>query len=736
MSLPNYLAKIKSSGVYRYVFDKSQVPTQEAGTLRLVIGYSEKGPFNTPLYVENKKDFISNFGNINKRLEKKGIFFHRMALQALNAGPILALNIKPFGKSGDQEMPSVTTAKIIPWNTLKDADDAIMPITGSAQVKDIYDTNRFWKLDADLLPEKLGADDEAGDASTPNFSYIKITTTDTIDNSCSFFIRPYLPSSYDISLRDWYATQPDMEAPSYLLGTYETEDGESKCYLDLNLKNFFAEVYVFKGEFTAPLCNAEGTLGKYFNVSEDGKDIELKPYIENAFKKRVDTLPALADDPNSNFVGVYQGCLLPEFTDANGNYISLDILFNSDYVNHKMLMKLDDRWVDEMIETMKFYDLSAIYNEDWQNTIDVAADGSENTLGGDLQKFSYSYAYHPTYMRGYEYGILNQTMSAEDWQKEIFTVLNSDESEGMQEALTNNVDCEYHYIVDTFDSFIEKDCKSVLTAIARKKDNAFAILNFPAMKKFMDYKVGTQYPYHNNITKRFDINKIADKNLQLSYFCLPKDADGASWAAYYTPVVLTDGTIKTTIPSAALVSNLFMEKWSSRQPYYIVAGPNHGRLSENGLVGPDYNYSRADLDVLEPFGANVIIYVPRKGVFINSNQTAKQVPVSALSKVHVRELVIYLQNEIEKMLQNYQWELNTSTLRDTIKTKADTILETIAANGGVYAYLNVCDESNNTPEVIDNEMIILDTSIEPARGAGKMVQRLTIHRTGGISSLK
>ena len=55
-------------------------------------------------------------------------------------------------------------------------------------------------------------------------------------------------------------------------------------------------------------------------------------------------------------------------------------------------------------------------------------------------------------------------------------------------------------------------------------------------------------------------------------------------------------------------------------------------------------------------------------------------------------------------------------------------------NGGVYAYNNVCDETNNTSEVIDNEMVILDTEIEPARGCGKMVQQLTIHRTGGITS--
>ena len=178
-----------------------------------------------------------------------------------------------------------------------------------------------------------------------------------------------------------------------------------------------------------------------------------------------------------------------------------------------------------------------------------------------------------------------------------------------------------------------------------------------------------------------------------------------------------------------------MEKWNSRQPYYIVAGPNYGRMEYEGLICPDYNYGRADLDELEPYGVNAMVYVPRKGTYINSNQTAKQTPVSALSKVHVRELVIYLQNEIEAMLQNYQWELNTQTLRDAVKTKADTILEKIKANGGVYDYINTCDGTNNTAEVIDNEMLILDTAIEPARGAGKMVQRLTIHKTGGISSL-
>ena len=103
MSLPNYLAKIKSSGTYRFVFDDSTISPQEAAeTLRLVCGYSEKGPFNTPVLVETPNDFITIFGNISKRLERRGVYFHRMALQALQAGPILALNLKPFNDSKEK----------------------------------------------------------------------------------------------------------------------------------------------------------------------------------------------------------------------------------------------------------------------------------------------------------------------------------------------------------------------------------------------------------------------------------------------------------------------------------------------------------------------------------------------------------------------------------------------------------------------------------------------------------
>ena len=334
----------------------------------------------------------------------------------------------------------------------------------------------------------------------------------------------------------------------------------------------------------------------------------------------------------------------------------------------------------------------------------------------------------PVYLQGYTYTTNAVTTLQEkiDWHKSILETLTI--YKGLRRALLNKSNIDFRYIVDTFEAYPESGTaeqdttKSMLSYLAKQKESALAILNFPSVRNFVKY--GETY-LTNNI---FDINKV------VKLYRLPNNSEGASFCAFYTPLKFTDGYIDTIVPSAGLVSNLFMQKYASRQPYYIIAGPNYGLISSNGLVGPDYNYSNDELQIIEPFGVNCMIYRPGFGTFINANQTAKQTPVSALSKVHVRELVIYLQDEIEKVLQSYQWEFNNTTTRNAILDKANQICARVAANGGIQAYLNVMDESNNTPDVIDNEMAILSTHIEPGRGCGKMIQELTIYRTGELSS--
>jgi hypothetical protein len=61
-------------------------------------------------------------------------------------------------------------------------------------------------------------------------------------------------------------------------------------------------------------------------------------------------------------------------------------------------------------------------------------------------------------------------------------------------------------------------------------------------------------------------------------------------------------------------------------------------------------------------------------------------------------------------------------------------LEVVQNGGGIYDYDVIMDETNNTPEVIDQNFGIIDIGIEPSRGLQKFINRITILKTGGISS--
>lgn len=342
----------------------------------------------------------------------------------------------------------------------------------------------------------------------------------------------------------------------------------------------------------------------------------------------------------------------------------------------------------------------------------------------------------PIYLEGYVYEnsrpVGTGMWAKLQWQKFILSAL--EEYKGLRTGLLNKSEIDYRYVVDTFESFPDESIKKELAYLCKQKQSAFCIANFPAVQTF------TKCPYASFTDNKrvFNVEYVVKgcnkKKASSISFSLPDDVQGGSFVAFYSPLKFTDGYLDSIIPSAGLVSNLFIEKYMTRQPYYIVAGPNYGRIAASGLVGPDYKYSSDELQIIEPFGVNCMVYRPNFGTFINANQTAKQTPLSALSKVHVRELVIYLQDEIEKVLQAYQWEFNNPRTREAILLRANDICSRVMSNGGLQAYLNIMDESNNTPEIIDNEMAVLSTHIEPGMGCGKMVHELTLYRTGRMLS--
>ena len=133
-------------------------------------------------------------------------------------------------------------------------------------------------------------------------------------------------------------------------------------------------------------------------------------------------------------------------------------------------------------------------------------------------------------------------------------------------------------------------------------------------------------------------------------------------------------------------------------------------------------------------GINPIIKKKGVGYMIYGNQMAYQRTLSAFNNLHVRDLLITIEEAIEDILSNYMFQFNDSSTRLEIKTIVEKYLDGIRSNGGIYEYLVIMDSSNNPNDVIDYNMAVLDIAIEPARGIHKFVNRVTVLKTGGISS--
>jgi len=305
----------------------------------------------------------------------------------------------------------------------------------------------------------------------------------------------------------------------------------------------------------------------------------------------------------------------------------------------------------------------------------------------------------------------------------------------LYKALVDKESISYRYIVDTFGKGIANESKKQFSILAQGRQNALALASAPSME---DFKKSTDPVFvdANGILQTHFIKDGGDltKNPTLVY-SLPSLANGANYISFYAPyIVVRDRGKNINVPPAAYVSNNFVAKYINALPWSIVAGPRRGVVSGKGVVGLEMNFDREDRDNLEPFGINPIIFQRGVGLQIAGNKTAQQSIKSALSSTHVREVLIYIEDGVAEILKNYQFEFNTPQTRLEIKTLADNFLESVRVDNGVYDYKNIMDTTNNTTDVIDANMGILDTYVEPTKGLEILVHRTTVLKTGAIQT--
>jgi len=313
------------------------------------------------------------------------------------------------------------------------------------------------------------------------------------------------------------------------------------------------------------------------------------------------------------------------------------------------------------------------------------------------------------------------------------------------EALKSRDVIQFRYIVDTFDGGLQPNTypKSILAELAKDRLKCLAFLNPPSAKQFEastdprftdepDPAGGNPRPLLNTAYIASGGNQTLGPSFSYS---LPDEQNGAKHCALFFPyIILRDGTKNITIPPAAHVSNNFVLKFINGFPYSIVAGPRRGVLSDPRLVGPEIDLSDGDRELLEPFGFNPIVKRQRIGTMIYGNQTAYQKVPSALNNVHVRDLLITIEEGVEDILSRYIFEFNDATTRLEIKSIVDTFLDGVRSAGGIYNFFTQMDDTNNPPEIIDQNKAIIDIAVEPARGIQIAISRITVTKTGGANA--
>jgi len=126
---------------------------------------------------------------------------------------------------------------------------------------------------------------------------------------------------------------------------------------------------------------------------------------------------------------------------------------------------------------------------------------------------------------------------------------------------------------------------------------------------------------------------------------------------------------------------------------------------------------------------NPIATFPGQGVTVFGQKTLQK-KASALDRVNVRRLLIDIKKFVAQSSRNLIFEQNTSDLRNQFLNIVNPFLEQVQSNSGLNAFKVVMDDSNNTPETIDRNMLVGQIFLQPARAAEFIVLDFVVQPTG------
>ena len=162
-------------------------------------------------------------------------------------------------------------------------------------------------------------------------------------------------------------------------------------------------------------------------------------------------------------------------------------------------------------------------------------------------------------------------------------------------------------------------------------------------------------------------------------------------------------------------------------PWFSPAGTARGAILN--AVKLTYNPSQTQRDQLYSNRINPIIFSPGGGIVLFGDKTALG-KASAFDRINVRRLFIFLENAISGAARDQMFEFNDEITRTNFVNIVEPFLRDVQAKRGIFDFRVICDETNNTAAIIDNNEFVADIFIKPARSINFIGLTFVATRTG------
>ena len=177
-------------------------------------------------------------------------------------------------------------------------------------------------------------------------------------------------------------------------------------------------------------------------------------------------------------------------------------------------------------------------------------------------------------------------------------------------------------------------------------------------------------------------------------------------------------------------------------PWFAPAGIRRGGITNATSVGyvndegefVSIALNEGQRDTLYENNVNPLTFLSGAGL-VNYGQKTRARGASALDRINVARLVIFLRTQLNQLAKPYIFEQNDKITRDEIKQAVESLMLELVGQRALYDFLVVCDESNNTPSRIDRNELYVDIAIEPVKAVEFIYIPLRLKNTGEIAAL-